>query len=348
MSVTRSIEDFNRVVDWTDEVNEVENQYGLVNGLGLFDERGTSQKAIMFDKNKHQITLLPQVNRGSGASTYGKDRDVDTYMLPTSYFKHQEYLTSEDVEGFRKPGTSDQAETVADARAAKINDMRFAGDQTKEYMKLQAIKGVTKSPDGKIVADMFSEFGVVQNEIDFLLGTSTTNVDAKIAELKRYIAKNAKTGGAISGVDVMVDTSFYDKLINHPEMKEFYLNYVNSGRQQYRDDLSQYFAWGVSDVFEHRGVRFFTYDATFNLPDGTTEDALEADTGFTIIRGMRDLYRGYVGPSAKMAAANEVGSPMYLRSYLDPKGEYEEFELEMAPLYFMTRPLLSVKCVSST
>lgn len=348
MPITRAIDNANRLIDWTPEINEVENQYGVINGLGLFSESGTSQTAIIFDKLQHEITLLPQVNRGAGSSTYGKDRDVETFALALPYFKHSEFLTNEDVQGWRQPGMPHSEEALASARAKKIEDMRLAADQTREYMLINAIKGVTKSPDGKTVANMFTEFGVVQKSIDFDLGTSGTDVDSKIAELKRYIQKNAKTGGAITGLDVMVDSSFFDKLISHPNIRESYIYYQNAGRQNLRDDLSRYFAWGVSDVFEHRGVRFWTYDATFNLPNGTTENALETDTGFSIVRGVRDLYRGFNGPSAKLSGANVVGRPMFLHSYADPKDEFEEFQLEMAPLFFMSKPLLSVKVTSST
>ena len=91
---------------------------------------------------------------------------------------------------------------------------------------------------GKVVADMFNEFGVTQNVIDFDLGDNTTNVDGKIAELKRYIAKNIKQGGSINGVEVLVDPVFFDKLINNAQVRPAYQYYLNSGAQRLRDDLS--------------------------------------------------------------------------------------------------------------
>lgn len=346
MSVIRSYLDSFKTTEFTDAINELENQYGYINSRGFFNTRSTGQTAIVFDVNKHDITLLPQVNRGDKSATQGKEREVDTFALQLAYFKHADRLTSEDIQDWRQPG-SELQETLARATAEKLQDMRMAVDQTTEYMKLQAFKGVFKTPDGKVVADMFTKFGVTQKEIDFALGTTTTNVTNKIQELKRYIGKNVKAGGAISGVEVLVDPAFYDKLISHPDIKEAYKYYTNNGSQALRDDLSQYMQWGVMDVFEHRGVRFISYDATFNLPNGTTEEAIAANSGHAYALGVRDLFRGYAGPSSKMSEANQPGREIFLRTYADPKDEYVEFECELAPLYFCTKPASLVKLTTN-
>lgn len=347
MSVIRSYFDSFKTEEFTDAINQLENQYGYINSRNYFNMRSTSQTAVVFDVNKHNITLLPQVNRGDHSATQGKERDVETFALKLAYFKHQDRLMTEDIQGWRQPGAEIE-ETLARATAEKLQDMRMAADQTNEYMKLQAFKGVFKTPDGKVVADMFNEFGVTQEVIDFDLGDNTTNVDGKIAELKRYIAKNIKQGGSINGVEVLVDPVFFDKLINNAQVRPAYQYYLNSGAQRLRDDLSQYMSWGVMDFFEHRGVRFISYDATFNLPNGTTEDAIAANTGHAFALGARDLFRGYAGPSNKLSQANQPGREMFVRQYVDPRDEYVDFELEMAPLYFCTKPASLVKLTSST
>jgi len=335
-----------RLTEFTEQINEVENQYGYLNAQNYFNVRSTNQKAIVFDKNTHNITLLPQVARGDHSSTEGKERDLETFALSLAYFNHKDRLTNEDIQSWRQPGTTD-AETLARATAEKVTDMRLAYDQTKEYMSLQAFKGIFKTPDGTVMANMFTEFGITQHEIDFVLGTSTTDVDKKIAELKRWIGSTVKTGGAISGVEVLVDPSFYDKLISHPSMKTAYQYYINSGKQRLRDDMSDYMRWGIMDTFEHRGVRFISYDATFNLPNGSTEAGVATDRGHAYALGVRDLFRGYAGPSNKLSEANQPGQEMFLRTYVDPRDEYVEFQLEAAPLMFCTRPNSLVLCKTS-
>lgn len=347
MAITRSLTNGNVLVDWTDEINNVGHQYGLFNGMGLYRTQGVSQTAIVFDKSYHDTTLLPQVSRRGRESTKGIDRGVETFSLPLAYFKHSDYITPEDIQAWRMPGTTDAAETLAHVRLQKLEDMRAQVDQTLEYMKIQAAKGVCKTPDGATVADMFTEFNIVRPAVDFVLGTSTTDIDKKIAELKRGVQTNLKTGGVISGIDVIVDADFFDKLISHPNIREAYLHYQNSGAQRLRDDLSTYMSWGVMDMFEHRGVRFMTYDATFKLPNGSTESAVENGEGFIIVRGPRDLYRGYFGPSNKLSGVNSVGRELFAYEYTDSKDEFHEMQVETSPLFFMTQPQVAYKVHTS-
>ena len=323
--------------DFVDGITQTPLQYGYINSLNLFNTKGTNQTAIVFDKDYSTTTLLPQVVRGTKASTQGKERNVDTFALRTAYFKHQDRLTVEDIQGWRKTGSTDN-ETLANATAEKLADMRRTYDQTSEYMKLQALKGIFKTPDGQVMANMFTEFGVTQETVALGLGTSTTDVDSKIRQIKSLISKNVLNGGAIGSVEVMVDPLTFDKLISHPNIKNAYQYYMNSGRQALRDDLSNYMTYGIMDVFEHRGVRFISYDATFNLPDGTTEQAFADNTGLAFAGGVRDLFRGYYAPSNKLSAANTNGQEIYMSTKVDDDDEYVQFTLESAPLYFCTRP----------
>lgn len=344
MTITRHNSDFSGVIEWTDEINEVENQYGMLNQAGVFDTRGTSQTAIIFDKNTHEITLLPDADRKTRQGSYGKDRTVETFSLPLAYFDHHDNITPDDIQGWRRPGTADMEEALDRVRAEKLTDLRLAVDQTHEYMKIQAIKGVSTTPSGTTLANMFTEFGISMKAIDFALGTSTTNVDAKVAELKRHITSNLKGIGPLQGIDVMVDESFFDKLISHPKLKEAYLN--SQSNVQYQQDISNYMPWGVSDVFTYRGVRFLTYPAVFNKPDGTTENAFATDEGYSVIRA-RGMYRGYVGPSNKLTGANTVGREMFAFEYRDPKDEFHEMQVQTAPLFFATKPGAIVRVHSS-
>lgn len=323
--------------DFVDAIVETPLQYGFINSLNLFNTRGTNQRAIIFDKEYSTTTLLPQVARGGKASTSGKERVGETFSLGLGYFKHKEVLTADDIQGWRQVGSTDD-ETLARATAEKITDMRRAWDQTQEYMKLQALKGVCKSPDGAVLADMYAEFGISQTSVALALGTPTTDVDAKLNSIKSTIAKSVKNGGAIGGVTLLVDPQTFDKFISHPNMKAAYQYYNNSGRQMLRDDLSNYMRWGIMNMFHHKGVDIISYDATFNLPDGTTEEAFAANTGIAFAMGVNDLFRGYFGPSAKLSQANQVGQELFTYVWPDDRDEYVEFEMESSPLYFCTRP----------
>lgn len=345
MPVTRSNADFNHTTEWTKEILEVPNQSSFIKSKNLFDVSFTNQEAILFDKITSTTTLLADVNRRGGPSTYGKDDKVETFSLPLAYFSHADHITKQDFMSKRRAGTADEQDTLANVLAGKLRNGRRAVDQTHEYMMLQAIKGVTITPSGTSLADMFTLFNVTQPEVDFELGTSTTNVDAKIAEVKDTVTKNLKTGGIITGpLEIIVSRSFFDKLINHPEVRAAYLNSTSNVR--YQNDLSDYMTWGISDVFDYRGCRFMVYSHDFVLPDGTTEVAVAADEGHVMPNVAGDsIFRAVYGPSQRLDI--DGGSEMFAFEFRDPKQMYHEIFMETAPLMYCTKPAALVKVVTS-
>lgn len=340
MPINLNPQNINGVIDWTDEVNLVPNQYGFIKNQGLFDVRPTTQTSIIFDRNIATTTLLPQVNRGSRNDTVGKERKVDTFAMPLSFFKHSEFIVPEDIQGIRDSGTPTGVETLANVRAEKFEDGRRAVDQTQEYMQIQAVKGISTTPDGTVLANMFDLFDVTQETINFDFSAATTNIYQVISTIKRSVQANLQTGGVVQGIDVMCSDEFFDALVAHPWVRETYLN--SQSNSALRDSMSSYFNWGVSDVFEYNGVRFFTYPAVFVLPDGTTETAVAEGEAHVIPR-VRGLFRGFYGPSDKLTGANQPGRELFAFEYRDIKDENHEIQFQTAPLYFSTRPRVLIK-----
>ncbi len=343
MPVTRNPNSFNHTIEWTKEINEVPNQSSFIKSRGLFTPSFTNQTAIIFDKIESTVTLLPDTHRRLGTGSYGKDRTVKTFSLPLAYFKHSDYITKQDYLEKRRAGTPDQNDTLANVIAEKLIDARRKVDQTHEYMQLQALKGISTTPEGTVLANMFTEFGVSQPEVDFELGDANTNIDAKLAELKDTVVKNLKTGGTIRGLEVICGRAFFNALINHPMVTRAYLN--SQSNTQYQKDLSTYMTWGISDFFEIRGVRFLVYSHVFNLPGGSTALAVAEDEGHVIPDVVGDsIFRAYYGPSQKLSL--EGGQEMFAFEYRDPKDNYHELEFETAPLFIATKPAALVKCVT--
>lgn len=341
--MSRNPNDYNSTISLQPLVEKIDKVSGFVKSRNLFDISYTDNTSIMFDKIENSVTLLPSANRRGGDVSYGKDDVVSTFALPIGYFPWSDKITKQDYQDKRKAGTDSEADNEANVTAGKLKNGKLAMDQTHEYMMLETVKGNCVTPDGVSLANMFSLFGETQIEIDFLLGTAATNVDGKVAELKRTIAKNNTTGASINGlIDVIVGEEFFDKLISHSSVQQAYLNSTSNVR--YQETLSTYQEWGVSDMFEYRGVRFITYSHTFKLPDGSTKEAVEAADGHAL-PNIDGLFRGVYGPSQNMDING--GAEMFAQEYRDPKGRYKEIMMETSPLFYCVNPLVLVKVTTS-
>ncbi len=77
--------------------------------------------------------------------------------------------------------------------------MRVKHAQTREYMEVNALRGIVKDGAGTTLYDYFSEFGLTQIAVDFVLCTGTTQVQAKVRQVLRHVETELK-GETMSGV----------------------------------------------------------------------------------------------------------------------------------------------------
>ena len=345
MAVTRSFTNGYEVVEYTNQIENIQPVWNYFNSSNLFDITPVSQDTIIFDKSLTTNSLLPQVSTRSRESVKERADTFTPYALILPHFKDSLDIIPEDLKGFRQVNTPAGAEQLAAVRLKKLERIRNNVDLTVEYMKLQAVKGITKSPDGKTVADMFAEFGVAQPVINFTLSDPLFDVRGAIATLQDTAAENLQTGGTISNLNVMVSKEFFAALTSHPQTVQAFQ--YQQGSTYFRDGNTKYTQFATTRRFDFMGVSFFTYNATFNLPNGTKERAIAAGEGHVIAEGITDLYRGHWGSSDKLSGVNQMGREVFVYEYPDLKDERYELQYEFKHLYFITQPLMAIKVTSN-
>lgn len=346
-----------KMSDMVDAVNQVDSEYRYFNALSDFSQRGTSQTTIEFDVTSYVNSILPGVRRGSRHSTEGHERDAKTLRMGLAYFKHHDSINVGDIQGWRMPG-SNMMETYANVFNEKLVDMRMSMDQTYEFLKMRSAQGVFVDPGAMYEVDMYTEFGLTRDSVDFELGTGTTEIALKCQELKRKTKSGITSGIGFSTIDVFVDEIFFDKLRSHPEIKNAYV--TTGSNVQITEQMMQ---WGILDTLTYAGVRFMSYNPYFKLRqlDGTYTELYGIDNiavsdgvtpivtgvGFSMPTGVRDLFRGFAGPSNKLANANVPGQATYLFTKVRDDDEGVDFEVEAAPLFHTTMPAALLQVYSS-
>jgi len=346
MSTAVNPNDYNSTIEHTAKINELPNTSSLMQELGIYDREYTGNESIIFDKVESAAVLLPDSNRRAGNASYGKDEVVKTYALPLSYHVHKNNVTKGDIQSKRKAGTADGEQDLADVISRKLALGRTNVDQTMDYMMLQGLKGICKTPDGTVLADMFTEFGVTQTVVDFELGTAGTNVEDKCNEVLDAMQNALQNGGTLSGTqDVLVDRSFFSKLKGHPSVQQAYLNSVSN--VEYQRQNSQFREWGISNVFEFNGLRFLVAGHTYSLPDGSSEKAVAVDTGHVVpkVSGGESLFRAYHGPSTRLSSVG--GQDMFAWEQRSSDDTSHEMTYEMSLLCVATAPKVLVKLITS-
>ena len=329
------------LLEWTDEINEIDNQFGFIRSQDFFTIKPTSQTSVLFDKIANDIRLIPQSNPRAKGHTVGKDRNVETFAMALRYYNDQDYIDVQDIQDQRRPGEVDISETLASVRADKLEDLKYGHDLTDEYLRFSAMKG--DLPTGAVVGqtDMYGLFGLdkaADYTVDLELANATVDLDGKLSAVKRLVASGVKTGSAVGGVDFYMSYEMFDAMIANPKFREVYNYYQNSGKQALRDDLANYYDWGVTDFFEHRGVRFLAYNPDFKDENGDVVNVIAAGEGFAIPRNARGMFRGYQGPANKLSLAGRAGAEMFAFERTSSDDESHTLEIQARKLYWATKP----------
>jgi hypothetical protein len=339
MTITRNPFDTGgySLAEMTQAINILPNLYTRLGQIGLFRFQGVTQRSVIIEQREGILSLLPSVPLGAPATVGTREmRSMRSFTLP--WIPHDDIILPADVQGVPALGVSDAADPVAEVMTEKLTVMRRKHAQTREYMEMNALRGIVKDGAGTTLYNYFTEFGLEQISVDFAFGTANSNIQGKIRTVSRAIEDNLM-GETMTTAHALVSSEFFDKLISHPKTEEAYKFFSASGGQPLRDDMRRAFPFG--------GLLFEEYTGRAPLSNGTTERFIPAGEGIAFPLGTFDTFTTYGGPANLLETANTIGLPLYARQQMDAKGRWIDLMTEASILPVNKRPRLAIRLHSS-
>jgi hypothetical protein len=111
-----------------------------------------------------------------------------SFALP--WIPHDDVILPADIQGMPALGVSDAADPLVEVMNRKLTLMRRKHAQTREYMEMNALRGIVKDGAGTTLYNYFTEFGLEQISVDFVFGTAGTNIQGKV---RRCCARSRTT-----------------------------------------------------------------------------------------------------------------------------------------------------------
>lgn len=286
------------LTELTQAINVLPNMYGRVNELGLFRPRPLTQPSAMIEFRDGVLTLVPTTPWGGVApkSNSGKRRMM-SFAIPHTPL--EDTVLATDVMGVRSFGTDNALETISSKVNDKLQNMKNKIDQTMEWRKMGALKGVVLDADGTtVLQDYFATFGITKKTINFQLNVPTTDVRAKCLEVSRWIEDHLN-GETLTKVGTLVSAEFFDELVSHPNVEKAYLNYAEAA-QRVGGDLRKGFSFG--------GLVFEEYRGSVN-----GQRFIDAGEGHAFPIGTFETFSNYLAPADFMETVNTMALPYYSR-----------------------------------
>jgi hypothetical protein len=317
-------------------INVIPNSYGRLEQLGLFPVKGVSTTQIATEEANGSLSLIPTSQYGAPGSVgaVGK-RKVRTFTIPK--LEYNEFATPQEVQNVRGFGGS-EAMSLASLLADKLATARAKHDITLEWHRMGALNGQILDADGStVLLNLFTDFGVTEKSVDFVLGTAGTKVSDKCREVVRHIEDNL-LGEVMTRVHALVSAEFYDKLITHVNVEKAYQNWT-AAQDRIGGDLRSGFTFG--------GITFEEYRGSATNSAGSTSRFIAANAGRAFPVGTVNTFKTFVGPADFIESANQLGQLYYAKTAVSKFERGYEIHTQSNPLPMCLRPAVLVKILSS-
>lgn len=338
--IVRDLKNPFAVSDWTEELLVVPNMYGMVQQMGLFDVEGVATHTISFEEINQNIGLIGDRPRGE-RSNVGKDytRKVRSYSIP--HFPLDDAISPRDIQGKAAYGGAGAGapEVLDQVRARKLERVRRMHAQTLEVARVKTLTtGAIYAPNGTIAGNFYTDFSVTRKEVDFVLGTGTTEVPLKNEEVIAHIQDNLFTGDIVTNIIYLCSPQFFSKYITQAGVKAAYSQYA-SDQEPLRNRLGS----GINRTFTHAGVTLVEYRGF--SPDGT--QFIPAGDAYAFPLGTQDVFKTYFGPAERFDTVNTIGVEAYIFEFMNQTNTEIQLQSESNFINVVRRPQVIVRLFSS-
>jgi len=326
----------------TADVNDMPFVPGQIGRLGIFQARGVPTTTISIERRDRTLRLINPTPRGGPGETRDRDtRNLRAFVIP--HFQRDDSVNADEVQNVRAFGSESSVETVRGLVRDRMRQHTEDLDATIEHQRLGCLKGKVLDRDGNVMEDLFTSFGFAQPAAyNFGLGTATTKIRTKCANLKRQVQNNLR-GQSFSSIHVMVGDDFWDALIDHDNVRESYLNWQSAA--ELRGDMED-------DIFTYAGITFERHQvsAAHDAAKGSvsSDGGAKGDPwipkagGQVIVKGVRNMWLTRFAPADYEETVNTVGRPRYAKQWPKPNGKGRDMEVQTNVINLCTRPDLLI------
>lgn len=331
------------VVDLTSAVRNLPIQYGSFNTMGIFTDEPVQSDVVLFEESTQNGALIVDRIRGE-KNQVSKDgtRILHSFVVP--HFPLDDYISPKDLQNKSAYDNFNEVEQMDAVMQRKLFRLRQNHDWTLNKARAQAIMLATAyAPSGTVSQNWNTEFSVSRTAVDFVLGTSSTNILAKIETVVQAVHDGMGGNGVFSGIVIPCDTTFFNSFIAHANVKAAYTYQRDTAGQ---DPIRGRLASGGSVMpngreFYFGGVTFREIRDSYN---GTS--IVTSNEGVAVPTGS-DMFKTYFSPAERFGLVNTAGEKMYAFQQAAIDNTKITIETESNHISALLRPQACVRVYTS-
>ncbi len=324
------------VVSLTEAINLLPFKPQRIGQMGLFSREGITTTTVLIEELKGQLTLLPTVPRGGPPSYAGRSkRTMRALSIP--HIPHNDMILADDVQGVRAFGSENATQSITAVVNNRLQNMRQNHELTLEFHRIGAIKGVLVDADGTTIYNLFEEFEVTPNKVDFVLGTTTTDQLAKCLDVIEAV-EDALGSGTYDHIHAFCGSTWFRSFISHTLVKAAF--------DKWRDGA--FLRNDPRAGFEFGNIIFEQYRGSITLDGGSSVTPFIAagEARFFPV-GVPNLFKTYDAPADFVETVNTVGRPVYAKQERLEFDRGIKMHTQSNPLTLCLRPKVLVRGYTS-
>jgi len=314
-------------------------QDGRITRGGLFKGSSLTTTSTVVEYSGGKLRVLSASEAGSEIGEFRKSDKRKGFDLTIPMFMALDIIKAADVQNVRAFGRANELETVQNRVNSKLRKLRADHDITLEYMMAGALQGIVRDGEGKVLVNLFNKFEIERPQVDFTLGTATSNLGNKVTAARRLVEQNSN-GALVREVRAFVGPNMWDKLMDNESFKRAYDFYdAAGGSNPQRDD--------VRKGFKFKDVVFEEYSAVAYAKNGNSRRAFFPADEISFYPVIDDAYEYFRAPADFNETVNTEGLEVYAK--IDETEFARGYKLltESLRLPICTRPECLVRGFSS-
>lgn len=318
------------MVSLTNSIKELPFVPQRIDQLGIFSAKGIPTSTAVVESKAGVLELIQSAKRGAPASL-GKISKRVVRSFPLIHLPLEDTVLAESIMGIRAFGSETALQGPMDVVNDRLTTMKQNHVVTREHLAMGALHGVILDADLTEISSLFTQFSVIETSIDFLLGTTTTNIQGKCVDVLEAI--ELVLGNAVySSVHAFCGKTWFKNFVNHTAVKAAYNRWRDG--EALRSDLRK--------GFQFAGITFEVYRGKVSGVSFVDDNQVRF---FPL--GIPDLFVHYYGPADFMETVNTIGQPMYAKQELMEFGRGVKLHTQSNVFPMCTRPGVLIKGTTS-
>lgn len=318
----------------TESINKAPFKAKLLGSLGVFSAKPVRTTKVGVEEKQGTLSLISTSARGTVNDVRSApSRKIRDFRVP--HIPYFQTILADDIQNLRAFGSETELEAVASYVNEQLMGMRDDHEQTAEYHRVSALKGILYDGDmSTVIYNWFTEFGITQNTSTF--DDSSGDMNAVCNDVLRQMA-GALGNDVFGQVYALCGDTYFDKVKQHSSFRNTYLNWTAAEMLQ-RSSLGPEYYSLAAGGFYWNNIWFINYRGS----SGGTK-FIDDNDAYYFPTGVPGLFQEVIAPADFMETTNTLGQRFYAKQEPLRFNKGVELHTQSNILSICTRPAAVIK-----